>query len=71
MAENKKKYTTVSGDTFDIIAYKLFGNEKYAELLMEANFPLLDYIVFPSGIEVSIPEVEDNGSEVDIPEWRR
>lgn len=71
MADSKKKYTTVSGDTFDIIAYKLFGNEKYAELLMEANFPLLDYIVFPSGIEMSIPEVEDKGVEVDLPEWRR
>ena len=71
MAESKKKYTTVSGDTFDIIAYKLFGNEKYAELLMEANFPLLDYIVFPSGIEVSIPDVGDEKTEVDLPEWRR
>ena len=71
MSDNKNKYTTVSSDTFDIIAYNLYGDEKYAEILMEANFPYLDYLVFPSGIVLNVPEVDDADSEIDLPEWRR
>lgn len=30
-----EQYTTVQGDTWDIIAKKVYGNEKYAGYLME------------------------------------
>lgn len=35
-------YTTIQGDTWDLIAYKLYGEEKYMKNLIEANWPLLD-----------------------------
>ena len=31
------KYTTVQGDMWDAIAYKIFGNELYMNELLEAN----------------------------------
>ena len=30
-------YTTIQGDTWDLIAYKLYGEEKYMKNLIEAN----------------------------------
>lgn len=62
-------YTTVSGDTWDMIAYNALGNEKYAGKLMEANWNLLEYTVFPAGINVIIPDI-DIEEEEDLPDWR-
>ena len=33
-------YTTIQGDTWDLIAYKLYGEEKYMKNLIEANCPM-------------------------------
>lgn len=61
-------YTTVAGDTWDQIAYKVYGDETRAGELMEANPGLLDYFVFPSGVKVAAPEtVTDAG--VPLPPW--
>lgn len=61
-------YTTVAGDTWDQIAYKVYGDEARAGELMEANPGLLDYFVFPSGVKVAAPEtVTDAG--VPLPPW--
>lgn len=67
-----KTYSTISGETWDSIAYKLFGSEYYAEQLMNENRMKLDYIVFPAGIELKLPEIEDTNGDLDesYPEWR-
>ena len=67
-------YTTVSGDTWDIIAKKAYGNELLADRLMQdrQNITLLDYEVFPSGITVHIPEITAAQSyDDDLPDWRK
>ena len=43
-------YETVQGDTWDKIAYQVYGDEKYAGYLMENNRLLLEYLVFPGGL---------------------
>ena len=61
-------YTTIQGDTWDMIAKKVYDDEAYTSLLMEVNPKLLDYFVFPEGIVVTVPEKpEETG---DLPEWR-
>ena len=61
-------YTTIQGDTWDMIAKKVYDDEEYTSLLMEANPKLLDYFVFPGGIVVTVPEKPE---ETDyLPEWR-
>ncbi len=35
-------YRTIQGDTWDMIAKKVYGNEKYLDYLMAHNFSLLD-----------------------------
>lgn len=62
-------YTTVQGDTWDLIAYKLYGEEKYMKYLIEANWPLLDVLIFSSGTVLTVPELPEEANE-DVPFWR-
>lgn len=65
-------YKTVQGDMWDLISYKVYGDEKYADKLMIANYPLLDFFVFPAGVVVKIPEIDLlEEYEFDFPEWRK
>ena len=65
-----KQYKTVQGDTWDLIAKKQYGDEKKLDILMMNNFSLLNYVVFPAGIVVDIPELRDEEQQ-GWPEWRR
>lgn len=58
-------YKTIQGDTWDGIAYKIYGDEKYTDFLMQNNFELLDIFVFKAGIIVKTPELPDSQSEVE------
>ena len=62
-------YETVQGDTWDKIAYQVYGGEKYAGYLMENNRLLLEYLVFPGGVTLATPELTDEVDE-DLPIWR-
>lgn len=67
-------YTTISGQTWDQIAYEVYGNEYYCDKLMEANRDKLEYFVFPDGIVLMIPSLETIASFTyitnDYPAWR-
>ena len=67
-------YTTISGQTWDQIAYEVYGNEYYSDKLMEVNRDKLEYFVFPDGIILKIPSLETIASSVpvtnDYPAWR-
>lgn len=54
-----RKYETVSGDTFDVVAHKIWGDAKRAGELMQANFAALEYLVFPAGVILKVPEDGD------------
>ena len=62
-------YITQQGDTWDSIAFKFFGNEKYMKEIIEANWPLLDILVFSYGTEIKIPDIEEETDD-DAPFWR-
>lgn len=62
-------YETVQGDTWDMIAKKVYGEERYAGYLMESNRLLLDYMIFPGGVALSIPELTEE-QDADLPIWR-
>ena len=67
-----REYITKSGDTWDIIAKEVYGDEIHLSFLMKNNGDLLTYFVFPSGVVVKIydlPEEVDEEDE-DIPDWR-
>ncbi|MCD8348804.1 MAG: tail protein X [Lachnospiraceae bacterium] len=62
-------YTTVQGDTWDLMAYKLYGDEKYMKNLAEANWPLLDVLIFAGGVEITVPDLPEE-VDTDAPFWR-
>ena len=64
---------TISGDTWDTIALREYGNVLRAQELMEAreNVRLLDLQVFPTGTVVGGPGVSDRAATAEQPEWRR
>ncbi len=68
-----KTITTIQGDTWDTIANRVYGDTLRAQELMEAreNVELLDIQVFPGGITVATPEVEERPATDDLPAWRK
>ncbi len=62
-------YMTKQGDTWDLISYDIYGDEKYMRYLIEANWPLLDVLVFQSGVEITVPDLPEEMDE-DVPFWR-
>ena len=49
----------MSGDTFDVVAHKIWGDAKRAGELMQANFAALEYLIFPAGVILKVPEDGD------------
>lgn len=64
------KYTTVSGDMWDMIALKLMGSESYTSNLIEANPEHINTVVFSAGIELVIPEIK-TAKLNSLPAWKR
>lgn len=68
-----KVYRTVSGDTWDLIAFKVYGSEGYFHDLIRSNLRLIDIAIFDANIPVIIPEIadEENDSDERLPPWKR
>ncbi len=62
-------YTTVSGDTWDLIALKVYGSELKADWLMQNNLGLIHITRFDSGVVLSTPEPPEEKSG-DLPPWK-
>ena len=68
-----KVYRTVSGDTWDLISYKVYGSEGYFHDLIRSNLRLIDIAVFDANIPVIIPKItdEENDNDERLPPWKR
>ena len=58
------QYQTILGDTWDIIAKKVYGNELYADKLMQANRKYLNEFIFSAGITLECPEIESDAESI-------
>ena len=65
-----KIYTTIAGDTWDMISYKTLGNEMYRNAILEKNIAYREIYIFPTGLSLIIPEIETKTSE-NLPPWKR
>ena len=59
-------YTTKSGDTWDVIAKEVYGNEYRADVLMAANPQEIDTFIFNAGVEPNTPALEEELSLIHI-----
>lgn len=62
-------YTTVQGDTWDIIAKKVYGDERHAGYLMENNRLLIEILIFSGGVTLATPELTP-AAGFELPIWR-
>lgn len=63
-------YTTIQGDTWDMIAYKVYGKEACMAKLIEANDDLTHIAVFSSGVKIVCHPLKPAASKI-LPPWRR
>lgn len=70
----QRSYTTQSGDMWDGIAHRVYGNRRRGEMLMhlllEANPAYRKTVIFPAGVNLTIPEPPVNVPE-SLPPWKR
>ena len=62
-------YTTKQGDTFDMIAKLIWGDEKLMHHIMKANPDHQEAVLFSAGITLKIP-VLDETDTLSLPPWR-
>lgn len=65
-----RTYTTKQGDMWDIIAHKELGDAMHADKLMNVNVDYLSVYVFPAGIILALPEIDDEVSDT-LPPWKQ
>lgn len=63
-------YTTSQGDTWDMISYKVYGNEKHVDKLIQANLLYKETIIFKANVKLNIPEVQTI-QQSSLPPWKR
>ena len=64
-------YITAEGDTFDILAFKYYTNEKLSSYIIQANLDYVDTLIFEQGISLSIPILNMTEVPESLPPWRK
>lgn len=66
----KRVYKTIQGDTWDGIAVKVYGDEKYMNELLEANQAYREIIIFPVNVSLSLPNIQTQIATI-LPPWKK
>jgi len=66
-------YTTIQGDTWDIISKQVYGNELFMDVLIKANINHRKTVIFSAGVVLEVPEIDTTSTEYDVnlPVWKR
>ena len=64
-----KTYTTVQGDTWDSIAYRLWGRETLMHLLIDANPDSGDVLAFEPDVLLQVPDITVPVRTMSLPPW--
>lgn len=65
-----KTYTTIAGDMWDGVAHKALGDCKKKDALIKENIKYKDIYIFPAGVVLTIPEIEEK-EEYTLPPWKQ
>ena len=64
-----RKYRTIQGDTWDVISYRVYHNEKFMSLLIQANLSYAEIVIFPAGVVIDVPDI-DTPAFSGLPPWK-
>lgn len=62
-------YITRAAQQWDEIALEVYGDEKHADILMQANPREIGIYQFPAGVILNTPELGDEQT-AELPPWR-
>ncbi|MGN0887223.1 MAG: tail protein X [Candidatus Spyradenecus sp.] len=64
---------TRQGDTWDMLAKRVYGDEHYLDVLLKANLDHRKTVLFPAGVVLNAPEVdtEQVAYNAALPIWKR
>ena len=68
-----RKYKTIQGDTWDLIALKFYskvGAEKLMDILIDSNSEYVNTVIFPANVILNIPDA-DIPVITSLPAWKR
>ncbi len=63
--------TANQGETFDMLAYRLYTEERMSWLLRSYNPQYSDVIIFEGGEKITVPIVSEVESKESLAPWRR
>jgi phage tail protein X len=66
-----EQYTARAGETWDLIAYRLYGNEMAATDIIALNPRLADILIFEGGERLNLPEKVETTDTSTLAPWRR
>lgn len=65
-------YNTLQGDTWDLIAWRVYGTSAYMDLLIKANIQHAETCVFGPDVKLVVPEAPSvDTTNAGTPPWRR
>lgn len=65
-----RTYTTIQGDAWDTIAYRLWGEERHMDRLIQTNVDHADVLIFPAGVKLFVPDAPARRSYLkELPPW--
>lgn len=62
-------YSTIQGDTWSGIAFRLYGDEKYMVDLMEANPKYIQTVIFQGNVQLVVPSIPVERAST-LPPWK-
>lgn len=63
---------TISGDTWDILSKRHYGDEMFMDVLIKANIDHRKTVIFPAGVTLNAPELDTAAiEESKLPPWKR
>ena len=62
-------YKTMQGDTWDVIAKRVYDDEAQIGVLQQNNSQYIDVWIFDAGCMIEVPELVTE-EEDDLPDWR-
>ena len=64
-------YTTKQGDMWDLISYRLTGSNDQIIPLMQANPQYTETFIFPAGVVLVVPVLNNLVDYNVLPPWKR
>lgn len=64
---------TKMGETWDMISKRVYGDEHFIDVLINANFEHRNTVLFPYGVILTVPEIDTTSTDYNknLPPWKR